>query len=153
MINTEKKDIEIISKCCNATVRIWVGKRPICNNCGKECEYTSTPNTSPEKKSFHDPCPYGNDECPTCNPTHDQVQWNDKLDELFGEYENDVQTKHKVRIFISQTLQHLHDEIMEKKQVLTDIAGSIQGDIYIKRNSITVNDLQAIFTRYGVDKN
>ncbi len=30
---------------------------------------TGRPYPTLEKfKSFHDPCPYGNDECPTCNP-------------------------------------------------------------------------------------
>lgn len=32
------------SKCCDATIRTWVGGRNICNNCGKECFLRISPN-------------------------------------------------------------------------------------------------------------
>lgn len=73
------------STCCNATVRIWVGKRPICNNCGKECEYTELPQTMKVKI-----CPYGfhvndeHNECDCGNKHSMEERFNEKFRTFAG---------------------------------------------------------------------
>lgn len=125
----------------------------------------SIKNTSPEKKC--EKCHVQN--CPRderctapikeyCNNLihHDQVQWKKEFEDKFymtlvDEYwlDNgyygppDKELGDKIQSFFLQTLQHLHGEIMESK--------SNWGN---GKELIDPEDLQAIFTRYGVrDKN
>lgn len=52
MMKNQNQKEEKRSVCCDASVREWVGKRPICENCGKQCEYHSFPGKEKEEKKL-----------------------------------------------------------------------------------------------------
>lgn len=112
---------------------------------------TNEHNTSPEKKvpcskgSFYDP------QCADCIaaneklPTHDQIQWKKEITDYYGEdawHNEKLFVENLVERTLKSTLQHLHDEIMEKKWFISN--GLDADDV------VSVSDLQEIFTRYGV---
>lgn len=66
------------SKCCGAEKDFlgrFAEKGDWCSKCGKPF----IPQSLEEKKSFHDPCPYGNDDCPKCHIPPTDSNWEDKL--------------------------------------------------------------------------
>lgn len=80
------------SKCCGQPVLIKYSPLPnhsggyFCagpNGCGKYCEVEEK-----ERKSVHNPCPYGNDDCPKCSSTQTD-DWEKEFDRKISVTEED----------------------------------------------------------------
>jgi len=92
---------------------------------------------TPKIKSVHNPCPYGNDDCPKCGKTpktkSEEEDMRDYTDAVYGLVKKDVLSAYQFYLAISSIIKEREEAIVEEIKNKSETALGVK---YIELNDV-----------------